>query len=193
MLREKEIACRGVFPPAPSLSVAGSWWQGMVARHGSLGCQEMAIIAGTPWLSVPLSTLSKVPLYVLRDIFPKCVHVQYVLAKGGINDRIPFSNSCFIREVLDTTYDMSKKDNYSTRLESPQPCFYHHTFSVLASLLLQSYLFWIYSYASVFNTTGGNACMTHTLLVNLFLQSIQYQNTADHHRLMHALAKINVC
>lgn len=73
MLWEKKIARRSVFPHAPSLSVAGSRWQGMAARHGSLGCQEMAIIAATPWLSVPLSPLRKVPLYVLRDIFPKCV------------------------------------------------------------------------------------------------------------------------
>ncbi len=73
MLWEKETACRSVSPHAPSLSVAGSRWQGMAARHGSLGCQEMAIIAGTPQLSVPLSPLRKVPFYVLRDIFPKCV------------------------------------------------------------------------------------------------------------------------
>lgn len=48
MLWEKEIALRTVSLHALCLSAAGSWWQAMVARHGSLGCQEMAIIAGTP-------------------------------------------------------------------------------------------------------------------------------------------------
>jgi len=77
-------APRRVSPPAPSLSVAGSWWQATVARHGSLGCQEMAIITCTPWLSEPLSPLHKVPLYVLRDISQKCVHG---CREEGIRDR----------------------------------------------------------------------------------------------------------
>ena len=63
---------RSVSPHAPSLSAAGRRCQGMAARHGSLGCQEMAIIAGTPWLSAaPISIQQKLPLYVVRDSFPK--------------------------------------------------------------------------------------------------------------------------
>lgn len=75
MLWEKVIVHCSVSLPAPFLSVAGSRWQGMAARHASLGCQEMSIITGTPWLSLSLSPLHKVPLYVLRDISPKSVHV----------------------------------------------------------------------------------------------------------------------
>lgn len=60
--------------PALFLSEAGSRWQAVVARHGSLGCQEMAIIAGSTWPSEPLSALYKVPLYVLGDSSPKFVH-----------------------------------------------------------------------------------------------------------------------
>lgn len=102
MLWEKEIARCSV-----SLHLPRPYrWQGAggrkwPARHGSLGCQEMAIITGTPWLSAPLSPLCKVPLYVLRDISRACVARLQVCGKGG-KDRSPgrFSNSLFIREVL---------------------------------------------------------------------------------------------
>lgn len=63
---------RSVSPHAPSLSAAGRRCQGMAARHGSLGCQEMAIIAGTLWLSAaPISIPQKPSLYAVRDSFPK--------------------------------------------------------------------------------------------------------------------------
>ncbi|CAK6973709.1 Hypothetical predicted protein [Scomber scombrus] len=69
VLWEKEIACCLAFPRPYR-------WRAMAARHGSLGCQEMVIIAGTPQLSVPLSPLCKVLLFVLRNIFfQKDVHV----------------------------------------------------------------------------------------------------------------------
>lgn len=80
----------------PSLSVAGSRWQGMAARHSSLGCQEMAIIAGTPWLSVPLSPLRKVLLYARRDSSPKvCACVARRLCVRGKARRRSTTGSLF--------------------------------------------------------------------------------------------------
>lgn len=91
MLWEKEIARRSFSSASPVLIVAGSRWQGMAARHGSLGCQEMAIITGTPWLCVPLSSLRKVPLYVtFSSKVCACVVCLGVFAEGRIEAPLAF-------------------------------------------------------------------------------------------------------
>lgn len=106
--RNEWICCGRKRSPAAVPSPRPYRWQGAGGRQwrpvtAPWAARRWAIIAGTPWLSVPLSTLRKFPLFVQRDIFLKGVHVQQVW-EADIKDRSPgrFSNLLFIREVLDT-------------------------------------------------------------------------------------------